>query len=174
MRTWEKTHTERIHSDQVTQLVRVGLAWKTRDSAGAYVSSVLCQKPEEHLWALLLCPEGRSSSDRALVLPRGEGGEVFEILLRSIRKWVCPALNYPISSPLQLKPSCIKALTRIFKVSDLDNDGILNDNELNFFQVKSSLRWVSKILMAMQELNIEDHTHSLGHLISIASCGELL
>ncbi len=38
----------------------------------------------------------------------------------------------------QLKPSCIKALTRIFKVSDLDNDGILNDNELNFFQVMFS------------------------------------
>uniref|UniRef100_A0A674NTN3 Mitochondrial Rho GTPase n=1 Tax=Takifugu rubripes TaxID=31033 RepID=A0A674NTN3_TAKRU len=37
----------------------------------------------------------------------------------------------------ELKPSCIKALTRIFKVSDLDNDGILNDNELNFFQVKT-------------------------------------
>ncbi|XP_031654658.1 mitochondrial Rho GTPase 1-A isoform X1 [Oncorhynchus kisutch] len=34
----------------------------------------------------------------------------------------------------QMKPACIKALTRIFKVSDLDNDGILNDNELNFFQ----------------------------------------
>ncbi|KAF3846464.1 hypothetical protein F7725_003542 [Dissostichus mawsoni] len=34
----------------------------------------------------------------------------------------------------ELKPSCIKSLTRIFKVSDLDNDGILNDNELNFFQ----------------------------------------
>uniref|UniRef100_A0A673AAV5 Mitochondrial Rho GTPase n=1 Tax=Sphaeramia orbicularis TaxID=375764 RepID=A0A673AAV5_9TELE len=34
----------------------------------------------------------------------------------------------------ELKPSCIKSLTRIFKVSDLDNDGVLNDNELNFFQ----------------------------------------
>uniref|UniRef100_A0A4W5PXX3 Mitochondrial Rho GTPase n=1 Tax=Hucho hucho TaxID=62062 RepID=A0A4W5PXX3_9TELE len=34
----------------------------------------------------------------------------------------------------RMKPACIKALTRIFKVSDLDNDGILNDNELNFFQ----------------------------------------
>ncbi|XP_034059380.1 mitochondrial Rho GTPase 1b isoform X1 [Gymnodraco acuticeps] len=33
-----------------------------------------------------------------------------------------------------MKLLCIKALTRIFKVSDLDNDGILNDNELNFFQ----------------------------------------
>lgn len=152
MRTWEKSHPERIHSDPVTQLVRVGLAWKTRDSKGAYVSSVLCQKPEEHLWALLLCPEGRSSSDGALVLPRGEGGEAFEILLHSIRKWVSHGLNHLISSSLQLKPSCIKSLTRIFKVSDLDNDGILNDNELNFFQVKGSLCRVSKIWMAMQEL----------------------
>uniref|UniRef100_A0A7N6A596 Mitochondrial Rho GTPase n=1 Tax=Anabas testudineus TaxID=64144 RepID=A0A7N6A596_ANATE len=33
-----------------------------------------------------------------------------------------------------MKPLCVKALTRIFKVSDLNNDGILNDNELNFFQ----------------------------------------
>lgn len=37
-----------------------------------------------------------------------------------------------------MKSLCVKALTRIFKVSDLDNDGILNDNELNFFQVKPS------------------------------------
>ncbi|KAM8843425.1 mitochondrial Rho GTPase 1-A-like isoform 1-T1 [Synchiropus picturatus] len=33
-----------------------------------------------------------------------------------------------------MKSLCVKALTRIFKVSDLDNDGVLNDNELNFFQ----------------------------------------
>lgn len=43
---------------------------------GIYFSLVLCQKPEEHLRALLLCPEGGSSSDGTLVLPRGEGGEV--------------------------------------------------------------------------------------------------
>ena len=36
---------------------------------------------------------------------------------------------------LQMKPACIKALTRIFKISDQDNDGTLNDAELNFFQV---------------------------------------
>ncbi|XP_062852640.1 LOW QUALITY PROTEIN: mitochondrial Rho GTPase 1b [Trichomycterus rosablanca] len=34
----------------------------------------------------------------------------------------------------EMKPGCVRALTRIFKISDLDNDGILNDNELNFFQ----------------------------------------
>jgi hypothetical protein len=38
-----------------------------------------------------------------------------------------------------MKPLCVKALTRIFKVSDLDNDGILNDNQLNFFQVSRRL-----------------------------------
>uniref|UniRef100_A0A8C2FBN2 Mitochondrial Rho GTPase n=2 Tax=Cyprinus carpio TaxID=7962 RepID=A0A8C2FBN2_CYPCA len=45
----------------------------------------------------------------------------------------------PLYSPeeKEMKPSCIKALTRIFKISDLDNDGILNDNELNFFQVRA-------------------------------------
>ncbi|OCT60856.1 hypothetical protein XELAEV_18046877mg [Xenopus laevis] len=34
----------------------------------------------------------------------------------------------------ELKPACVKALTRIFKISDMDNDRILNDAELNFFQ----------------------------------------
>uniref|UniRef100_A0A8C1F823 Mitochondrial Rho GTPase n=1 Tax=Cyprinus carpio carpio TaxID=630221 RepID=A0A8C1F823_CYPCA len=42
----------------------------------------------------------------------------------------------PLYSPeeKEMKPPCIRALTRIFKLSDLDNDGILNDYELNFFQ----------------------------------------
>ncbi|KGL80700.1 Mitochondrial Rho GTPase 1, partial [Tinamus guttatus] len=34
----------------------------------------------------------------------------------------------------EMKPACIKALTRIFRISDQDNDGTLNDAELNFFQ----------------------------------------
>nr|XP_033817120.1 mitochondrial Rho GTPase 1 isoform X2 [Geotrypetes seraphini] len=34
----------------------------------------------------------------------------------------------------EMKAACVKALTRIFKISDQDNDGILNDAELNFFQ----------------------------------------
>lgn len=42
---------------------------------------------------------------------------------------------FPFSMILQMKPACIKALTRIFKISDQDNDGTLNDAELNFFQV---------------------------------------
>ncbi|KAI9489577.1 EF hand associated-domain-containing protein [Zychaea mexicana] len=35
-----------------------------------------------------------------------------------------------------LKPQCVDALSRIFKLCDTDKDGILNDNELNDFQRK--------------------------------------
>ncbi|KAK2855441.1 hypothetical protein Q7C36_007310 [Tachysurus vachellii] len=34
----------------------------------------------------------------------------------------------------QLKPPCVRALTRIFTISDQDNDRILSDDELNSFQ----------------------------------------
>ncbi|ELK29977.1 Mitochondrial Rho GTPase 1 [Myotis davidii] len=40
----------------------------------------------------------------------------------------------PCPKESRMKPACIKALTRIFKISDQDNDGTLNDAELNFFQ----------------------------------------
>lgn len=35
-----------------------------------------------------------------------------------------------------LKPACIDALRRIFKLCDLDGDGALNNDELNEFQLK--------------------------------------
>jgi mitochondrial Rho GTPase 1 len=35
-----------------------------------------------------------------------------------------------------LKPKCTEALRRIFKVSDVDKDGLLNASELNQFQVR--------------------------------------
>jgi Ca2+-binding EF-hand superfamily protein len=34
-----------------------------------------------------------------------------------------------------LKPKCLEALKRIFKISDVDKDGLLNAHELNQFQV---------------------------------------
>jgi len=34
-----------------------------------------------------------------------------------------------------MKPACIEALKRIFKLCDIDKDGVLNDEELNEFQV---------------------------------------
>ncbi|XP_077980753.1 mitochondrial Rho GTPase 1-like isoform X2 [Glandiceps talaboti] len=37
----------------------------------------------------------------------------------------------------ELKPGCKRALCRIFAICDLDNDGILNDHELNLFQKRS-------------------------------------
>lgn len=39
-----------------------------------------------------------------------------------------------VSDRQELTPECITALTRIFKVCDLDNDGLLSDRELNGFQ----------------------------------------
>lgn len=35
-----------------------------------------------------------------------------------------------------LKPKCLDALKRIFKISDVDKDGLLNATELNQFQVR--------------------------------------
>lgn len=46
-----------------------------------------------------------------------------------------------------MKSLCVKALSRIFKVSDLDNDGILNDKELTFFQVRWDLQWFLRELL---------------------------
>ncbi|XP_022193703.2 mitochondrial Rho GTPase isoform X2 [Nilaparvata lugens] len=39
-----------------------------------------------------------------------------------------------ITDKQDLTEPCKKALTRIFKICDLDNDGLLNDHELNYFQ----------------------------------------
>ncbi|KAK6312264.1 hypothetical protein J4Q44_G00179280 [Coregonus suidteri] len=54
----------------------------------------------------------------------------------------------------EMKLSCIKALTRIFKVSDLDNDGILNDKELNFFQ---ALEDVKNVVRKNMTEGVEDN-----------------
>jgi len=35
-----------------------------------------------------------------------------------------------------LKPACVKALSRIFKLCDLEGDGILTDEEIMEFQVR--------------------------------------
>lgn len=35
-----------------------------------------------------------------------------------------------------LKPACVEALKRIFKLCDMDKDAVLNDEELNEFQRK--------------------------------------
>lgn len=46
----------------------------------------------------------------------------------------CPGFVTMVG-PLQLRPACSRALTRIFNLSDQDNNQILSDDELNYFQV---------------------------------------
>lgn len=41
-----------------------------------------------------------------------------------------------------LKPQCVEALKRIFKLCDTDKDNILNDDELNEFQVRAFFLFV--------------------------------
>ena len=43
-----------------------------------------------------------------------------------------------------LKPKCTQALQRIFKLCDFDKEGILNDDELNEFQVRADGRLESR------------------------------
>ncbi|XP_038844363.1 mitochondrial Rho GTPase 1-A isoform X2 [Salvelinus namaycush] len=63
-------------------------------------------------------------------------GNKSDLVEHSSMETILPIMNQysDIETCVEMKPSCIKSLTRIFKVSDLDNDGILNDKELNFFQ----------------------------------------
>lgn len=60
-------------------------------------------------------------------------GEVFYYALKSVLHPMAP-LYEPDSR--QLQPLCTRALKRIFLACDADHDGILNDEELNGFQVR--------------------------------------
>lgn len=60
------------------------------------------------------------------------------------REHVCPADYFSItasaadslSSSQALKPKCVDALRRIFKLCDVNKDGVLDPTELNDFQVR--------------------------------------
>lgn len=60
-------------------------------------------------------------------------GEVFYYALKAVLYPMAPLYD-PESQTLQ--PLCIRALKRIFSLCDKDKDDVLNDNELNEFQVK--------------------------------------
>lgn len=60
-------------------------------------------------------------------------GEVFYYALKAVLYPMAPLYD-PESQTLQ--PLCVRALKRIFSLCDKDKDGVLNDNELNEFQVK--------------------------------------
>jgi hypothetical protein len=58
-------------------------------------------------------------------------GRVLSLLL--------PCFAFPLTTRFQtLKPGCVVALRRIFHICDLNKDGILDDSEINEFQVCSS------------------------------------
>lgn len=53
-------------------------------------------------------------------------------------RWRGPAPSANSADMLQtLKPKCLEALKRIFAISDVDKDGLLNAHELNQFQVST-------------------------------------
>eukprot|EP01119_Soliformovum_irregulare_P019194 TRINITY_DN6027_c0_g1_i1.p1 TRINITY_DN6027_c0_g1~~TRINITY_DN6027_c0_g1_i1.p1 ORF type:complete len:613 (-),score=120.34 TRINITY_DN6027_c0_g1_i1:39-1877(-) len=69
-----------------------------------------------------------------------EGGGMIEDIFSFAEK----AVNFPIAplcsnqnNGIVFKPECTHALTRIFHLVDLDNDGLLNDHELNEFERKT-------------------------------------
>ena len=59
--------------------------------------------------------------------------EVFYYAQKSVLYPTAPVYD---DEKKQLTPQCIKCLTRIFRICDHDNDSLLNDKELNEFQLK--------------------------------------
>lgn len=59
--------------------------------------------------------------------------EVFYYAQKSILYPTAPVYD---DEKKKLTAQCVKCLTRIFKICDHDNDGLLNDKELNEFQLK--------------------------------------
>uniref|UniRef100_UPI00358FA278 mitochondrial Rho GTPase 1-A-like isoform X3 n=1 Tax=Myxine glutinosa TaxID=7769 RepID=UPI00358FA278 len=57
--------------------------------------------------------------------------EVFHYAQKAVLHPISPL--YSIKDK-ELKPKCAEVLARIFKISDIDNDGILNDQEMDSFQ----------------------------------------
>ena len=60
--------------------------------------------------------------------------EVFHYAQKAELHPSSPLFNYEIN---ELTITAVKALHRIFRLCDLDNDGYLSDNEINYLQVKA-------------------------------------
>ncbi|XP_013986317.1 mitochondrial Rho GTPase 1-A isoform X1 [Salmo salar] len=98
--------------------------WKEREFA---VHSLKMESASQHL-LLLFCGRNRGECSAKNLK------NISELFYYAQKAVLHPTGPLYCPEEKRMKPACIKALTRIFKVSDLDNDGILNDNELNFFQ----------------------------------------
>ncbi|CAG2194831.1 ARHT1 [Mytilus edulis] len=64
-------------------------------------------------------------------------GNKSDLLDFSTMETMMPILNdfAEVETCVELTPLCKKALTRVFKICDLDNDHLLNDDEVHLFQV---------------------------------------
>ena len=60
--------------------------------------------------------------------------EVFHYAQKAVLHPSSPSFNYEIN---ELTITAVRALPRIFTLCDLDNDGYLSDNEINYLQVKA-------------------------------------
>ena len=65
------------------------------------------------------------------------------------------------SSGQVLKPSCVSALKRIFKLCDTNKDGILDPSELNEFQVRwsSELPYISPLTLCSENVSMRHSSH---------------
>jgi len=95
--------------------------------------------------------------------------EVFYYAQKSVLYPTAPVYD---DEKKKLTPQCVKCLTRIFKICDNDNDGLLNDKELNEFQLKcfgvhlnsNSLQEVKALLYDNEE-NLIDNKITLNGFI---------
>lgn len=71
---------------------------------------------------------------------------IAEIFYFSQRAVVDPTAPLYDSREHMLKPACVNALRRIFKLCDVDKDGFLDDTELNGFQVGWDLLSNNRVL----------------------------
>lgn len=77
--------------------------------------------------------------------------------------WVCVR---------QLKPLCVRALSRIFSISDQDNDRLLSDTELNTFQVSGhgTSHAAEQSLNVIEALSVHVSVHSVHFQYTQAMC----
>lgn len=59
--------------------------------------------------------------------------EVFSMAQKAVAHPLGPLFD---ASCQKLRPKCVRALSRIFRICDRDGDGLLSDSELNAFQVR--------------------------------------
>lgn len=86
---------------------------------------MFCEDAAQRFGGVLLRPESRSASHRAVV----------RFARPCTRFFRSSSPSSPLIAIQILKPACIAALKRIFKLCDANKDGILDAMELNDFQV---------------------------------------